>query len=47
MTREQIEAQIRAAAWAAVAALGFEAAHSILSKVREEITRTRWQEPTP
>lgn len=45
MSRGQIEAQIKAAAWAAVAALGLNEAIRLLEAVREELVRSQWDGP--
>jgi len=44
-SREQLEAQIKAAAWAAVAALGVAEASRMLSGIQEEIARSQWNRP--
>ena len=43
MNREEAEAQIKAAAWAAVAALGVREASEILKSVEAEIAQSRWR----
>ena len=45
MSREQAEAQIKAAAWAAAAALGVHEATKLLQQVAREIEGSLWQGP--
>lgn len=45
MSKDQAEAQIKAAAWAAVAALGANEALRLLKQVETEISNLQWSGP--
>jgi hypothetical protein len=44
MTRDQIEAQIKAAAWTAAAHLGANAAVELLQRAAREIRDSQWKD---
>lgn len=44
MTREAILAQMKAAAWAAVAQLGANEAARMLAEVKAEVERSQWSD---
>lgn len=45
MTRYELLAQMKSAAWAAVAALGANEAARMLAEVKAEVERSQWSDP--